>query len=120
MHEPILEKATELGRMLGQIEEYKALQRSRSRVNEDRDAVALINKLGELEAEVSRSLQRGEPPPEETQQAYEQAFSELQASAVYQGLVAAQTNFDKVLGRVNEQIGRGMDAGSQSRIILPS
>jgi hypothetical protein len=44
----------------------------------------------------------------------------VQASPVYQQLVAAQTNFDKILRRVNEEISRGMEAGAQSRIILPS
>jgi hypothetical protein len=39
---------------------------------------------------------------------------------VYQGLVAAQSNFDRVMGRVNEEIARGIEAGEQSRIILPS
>jgi hypothetical protein len=31
---------------------------------------------------------------------------ELQSSPVYQGLVAAQSNFDKLLTRVNEEISR--------------
>ena len=46
------------------------------------------------------------------------SFGTLQASAAYQGLVAAQSNFDKLLQRVNEEIGKGIEAGSQSRIIL--
>ncbi len=33
---------------------------------------------------------------------------------------AAQTNFDKVLRRGNETIGKGMEEGAQRRIILSS
>jgi hypothetical protein len=49
-----------------------------------------------------------------------EVFSEVQSCAVYLCLVAALSNFETVLGRVNEEISRGMEAGGQSRIILPS
>jgi cell fate (sporulation/competence/biofilm development) regulator YlbF (YheA/YmcA/DUF963 family) len=114
------EKANELGRLLGQSDEYKALARARERLTNDRDAVTAMNRLDALEREISASLHNGQEPPELTKQEYETIFSTLQSSAVYQGLVAAQSNFDKILARVNEEIGRGMEAGSQSRIILPS
>jgi cell fate (sporulation/competence/biofilm development) regulator YlbF (YheA/YmcA/DUF963 family) len=120
MHENLLEKASDLGRMLGQTDEYRALGTARTRVSEDRRAVELLNKLAELEAEIGKALQSGEEPTEELQTEYEQAFSELQGSSVYQSLAAAQTNFDKILARVNEAMVKGMEAGAQSRIILPS
>lgn len=118
MQDTAFEKARDLGRQLGQTDEYRALQRARERVGNDREVVDLLNRLGELEQTVSGALQRGESPTEELREEYEQVFSELQASAVYQGLVAAQSNFDRVLGQVNEEIAKGMEAGAQSRIIL--
>jgi cell fate (sporulation/competence/biofilm development) regulator YlbF (YheA/YmcA/DUF963 family) len=118
--ESIRERAQELGRVIGQSEEYKALGRARERINEDRDAVARLNRLGELEREVTQALQSGTEPTPEVSAEYERLFGELQGSAVYQGLVAAQSNFDKILMRVNEEIGRGMESGARSRIILPS
>ena len=118
--ESIRERAQELGRVIGQREEYKALGRARERINEDRDAVARLNRLGELEREVTQALQSGNEPTPEVSAEYERLFGELQGSAVYQGLVAAQSNFDKILMRVNEEIGRGMESGARSRIILPS
>ena len=51
---------------------------------------------------------------------YEKAFGRLQASPVYQGLVAAQANFDRVLGRVNEGITKAIEEGAKSRIIISS
>lgn len=120
MHEAIRDKAAELGRMLGQTDEYQALQRARERVNEDRDLPALLNRLAELESQLAHALEHGEAPPDEAREAYESAFAELQSSAVYQGLAAAQSNFDKVLTRVNEDISKGMEAGARSRIILPT
>jgi cell fate (sporulation/competence/biofilm development) regulator YlbF (YheA/YmcA/DUF963 family) len=120
MHEAIQEKAAELGRMLGQTDEYRALQRARERVNEDRELPPLLNRLAELESQLAHALEGGEAPPDATREAYESAFAELQSSAVYQGLVAAQANFDKVLTRVNDDISKGMEAGARSRIILPT
>jgi cell fate (sporulation/competence/biofilm development) regulator YlbF (YheA/YmcA/DUF963 family) len=116
----ITERAQELGRVIGQSEEYKALGRARERINEDREAVQRLNRLGELEREVTVALQSGREPSAEVQEEYERLFNELQGTPVYQGLVAAQSNFDKILMRVNEEIGRGMESGVRSRIILPS
>lgn len=114
------ERARELGRMLGQGEEYRALARARERLQEDRECVAAFNRLAELEQTVAVALDRGEEPSADLREEYDRLFSELQASPIYQGLVAAQSNFDKVLGRVNEEILAGIQAGAQSRIILPT
>jgi cell fate (sporulation/competence/biofilm development) regulator YlbF (YheA/YmcA/DUF963 family) len=120
MNDGIAEKARELGRLLGQSPEYQAVDRARARVHEDRELTRTINRLAELETEIAGALHRGQEPSEEAKQAYEREFSTLQSSSVYQSLVAAQSNFDKTLTRVNEHISEGIEAGSQSRIILPT
>jgi cell fate (sporulation/competence/biofilm development) regulator YlbF (YheA/YmcA/DUF963 family) len=116
--EGVAEKARELGRLIGQTEEYKALQRARERFSEDRDAVQRVNRLSELEQMVGEALQRGVEPTEEIRNEYEKLFSELQASPVYQAMVAGQSNFDRILQHVNEDISKGIEAGAASRIIL--
>ena len=118
--EGIWEKARELGRLLGQSDEYKTLQRAKDRISNEREMVAQLNRLGELEVDIARSLQRGEEPPQPTAEEYEQIFNTVQARPEYQALVAAQANFDKILGRTNEEISKGMTSAAQSRIILPS
>lgn len=119
MSEVMIEKARELGRLLGQSAEYQALDRARKRVSDDRELVTLLNRLGELESALAQAIQRGQTPEQSDQEEYEKLFSELQGSPVYQGLVAAQSNFDKRLVLVNEEISKGMETASQSRIILP-
>lgn len=120
MLETTLEKAHDLGRFIGQSDEYKALRRARERVGDDREVVTLLNRLGELEQSVASAMQRGEAPEESVREEYETLANSLQASPTYQALVAAQSNFDKVLSRVNEEITKGMESGAQSGIILPS
>ncbi|HSJ05218.1 MAG TPA: YlbF family regulator [Longimicrobiales bacterium] len=120
MTEGMQERARELGRLLGQSDEYKALERARKRLTEDAEAVSTMNRLDVLEREIAAALQNAQDPPDATKEEYERRFLELQATPVYQGLVAAQSNFDKVLARVNQEISHGMEAGAQSRIILPS
>lgn len=120
MTDGIREKAQELGRQLGQTDEYRAMTQARQRLSEDREAVTAMNRLDELERAIAASLQSGQEPAEDVKQEYERVFGELQASPVYQAIVAAQSNFDKVLKRMNEEISKGMEAGAQSRIILPS
>lgn len=120
MNDAMLEKARDVGRQLGQTDEYKALQRARERLNEDRDTVTLVNRLAELEQTLQSQLQQGQEPSEEQRKEYEDTFSTLQSGSIYQALVSAQSNFDRVLQKVNEEIGKGIEAGSKSSIIMPS
>jgi cell fate (sporulation/competence/biofilm development) regulator YlbF (YheA/YmcA/DUF963 family) len=120
MTDGMKERARDLGRLLGQSDEYKALERARQRLTEDSAAVSTMNRLDVLEREIAAALHNGQEPPDSTKEEYERIFLELQATPIYQGLVAAQSNFDKVLARVNQEISRGMEAGAESRIILPS
>jgi cell fate (sporulation/competence/biofilm development) regulator YlbF (YheA/YmcA/DUF963 family) len=118
--ETVRERARELGRMLGQSDEYKALERARNRLTQDRDAVVALNRLSELENNIAHALERGEQPDAPVREEYERLFSVLQGSPLYQGFVAAQSNFDRIVARVNEEILSGIENASQSRIILPS
>ena len=45
----IRERAREVGRLIAQTDEYKALKRANERLSDDRDAVTTINRLSELE-----------------------------------------------------------------------
>jgi cell fate (sporulation/competence/biofilm development) regulator YlbF (YheA/YmcA/DUF963 family) len=116
----LFEKARDLGRLLGQTNEYQALQRAREQLANDREANRVLNRLGELEEDVARALEQGQAPPEAVREEYERLTAELQTSPVYQAFIVAQSNFDKVLVRMNDEISKGMEAGAQSRIILPS
>ena len=86
---------------------------------ENREAVSVLNRLSTLESELSASLRAGQEPPVEQQQEYEGAVERLQQMTAYQALVAAQSNFDRLMVRINEDIAKGIEAGEQSRIILP-
>jgi cell fate (sporulation/competence/biofilm development) regulator YlbF (YheA/YmcA/DUF963 family) len=120
MLELISEKARELGRHLSQTEEYRAITSAREAMDADREMVTRLNRLLEVESSVTAAMQAGEAPEESVREEYEALFAEVQASPIYQRLVAAQSNFDKILMRVNEEISKGMEEGAKSRIILPS
>lgn len=116
----IIDKARELGRMLGQTSEYEYLQAANEDIADDRDATELINRFKELQEEAVEHLERGEDPPEEVQDELEEVRGELQGSPRYQSLVAAQSNFDKLMQKVQNAIGEGMKKGSESQIVMPS
>lgn len=116
----IQEKAREVGRLLSQTDEYKALKRANAQLSDDRDSVALLNRLEELQDEFAVALRTGIEPSQEKQDEYEGLLDQLQGRGVYQGVVAAQSNFDRLMMRINEEIARGIEAGEQSRIILSS
>jgi len=115
----IQERAREVGRLVARTDEYQALKKANERLRDDRDALTMINRLDELEGQITAYLRAGREPSEELQVEFEQVAGELQQKTVYQGVVAAQANFERLMARINEEIGRGIEAGEQSRIILP-
>ena len=111
------EKAQELGRLLGQSDEYKVLLRATDRMKED---VELQKHLGEVErlaTQLEGAAQAGQEPPKEQIEQYERALQTVQASPVYQQVVAAQANFEKFMSKVNARIYEGLKKGAASPII---
>jgi len=66
------------------------------------------------------AARKGEEPPEAEMERLQTALGRLQASSVYQSVVAAQANFDRVMYRVDAALQEGMRRGAESRIIVTS
>jgi cell fate (sporulation/competence/biofilm development) regulator YlbF (YheA/YmcA/DUF963 family) len=114
------EKGKELGRLIGQSPEYQALKRSSEALNDDRDAVALLQQMEKLRGEAQALIQRGENPTPEMEQQLDSMLEKIQSQAAYQRAVSAQENFDKLMQRVNQWIMDGMKKGAASPIITLS
>jgi cell fate (sporulation/competence/biofilm development) regulator YlbF (YheA/YmcA/DUF963 family) len=111
------QKAQELGRLLGQSEEYKTLTRADGVLKNDPDCRKLLEEVRGLDEAIERvAREGGEPTPAQLQR-YETAVRTLQANSVYQQWVAAQANFEKLMLKVNGQIADGIKKGSASPII---
>lgn len=118
--EAINERAREVGRLLAQTDEYRALKRANEQIGDDRETVTLLNRAGELQESLAQVLRGGGAPTQEQQDEYEGVLSELERRSAYQRVVASQANFDRLMMRVNEEIARGIQSGEESRIILSS
>ena len=114
------DKAKELGRLIGQSPEYQGLKRSSDALNEDREAVALLQQMEKLRGEAQQLIQRGENPTEAMEKQLDELLEKIQSQSVYQRAVAAQENFDKLMLRVNQWIMDGMKKGAASPIITLS
>ena len=114
------QKAKELGRLIGQSDEYKAVKRTSDALNEDREAVSLIREMERLRLEAQALIERGENPTPEMEQQLDELLSRVQVNATYQRAIAAQDNFDKLMLRVNEWISEGIRKGATSSIITLS
>lgn len=113
----IEEKAVELGRLLGQSDEYKALIRANGLIQGDAECRRLLDEVRQLDEHIERGAAEGKEPAREQLERYERAVRSLQASSVYQQWVAAQANFDKLMVKVNAQIAEGIKKGAASPII---
>lgn len=116
----ILDMAKDLGGALARTDEYQALKRASEAVDQERELVELRNQLRALEERIEASLRAGQEPEQEMAEAYQATAAELQGKEMFQRFIAAQTNFDKVMYKVNETMARGLQEGAQSRIILSS
>jgi len=113
----MLDKAEELGRAIGQTNEYQALRRAQEVLEGAEGLADQIRRLQELAATLERHAVEGKDPPEDAVNEYDRLMGEVQAHAGYQSLVAAQSNFDKMMVRVHERMAEGMRQGGQSSII---
>lgn len=113
----IRDKARELGRMIGQSDECKALRQARDRVEEAQELKSKVDRLEQLAGAIERGVLQGDDPSKTEQDEYDKLLMEIQADMRYQQLVAAQSNFGKLMLRVNEQIAEGMQKGAESPII---
>ena len=111
------EKAKDLGRLIGQSSEYQALKRSSESLNDDRDAVTLLQQMEKLRGDAQQLIQSGENPTPEMEQQLDTMLEKIQTQPAYQRAVAAQENFDKLMLRVNQWIMDGMKKGAASPII---
>jgi cell fate (sporulation/competence/biofilm development) regulator YlbF (YheA/YmcA/DUF963 family) len=113
-------KAKELGRMLGQSDQYKALKRSNDGLGADPEAVRMLRRMEELRNDAQRMIEGGQEPTPEMEQEMDTLLGHVQGSPAYQQAVAAQENFDKLMMQVNNWIAEGIKSGAASPIITLS
>lgn len=111
------QKASELGRLLGQSDEYKALVRASERMREDAACRQLLAEVERIAQTIEQAAQAGREPPKEQVEQYDRALQSAQSNPVYQQVVAAQSNFEKLMAKVNARIYEGMKQGAASPII---
>jgi cell fate (sporulation/competence/biofilm development) regulator YlbF (YheA/YmcA/DUF963 family) len=111
------ERAQDLGRLLGQTDEYKALRRASDRLHEDAELQKLLAEVDRLAQLLEQQARGGQEPAREQVEQYDRTLATVQGSPVYQQVVAAQANFEKLMGRINERIYDGIKKGAASPII---
>jgi cell fate (sporulation/competence/biofilm development) regulator YlbF (YheA/YmcA/DUF963 family) len=111
------EKATEVGRLIGQSAEYQAVKRANEALNGDKEVVTALQRMETLRHEASAMIERGEQPTPAMEQELDQLLTKVQASSLYQRFVAANENFDKVMVQVNQWMLDGIKKGATSSII---
>ncbi len=110
-------KAKELGRLIGQSPEYQAVRRANDALGQDEAALSLLKQMEQLRMNAQQMIQRGERPTEEMEKDLDSLLGQVQGQMVYQRLVSAQENFDKLMARVNDWIVDGIEKGATSSII---
>jgi cell fate (sporulation/competence/biofilm development) regulator YlbF (YheA/YmcA/DUF963 family) len=113
----MLDKAEELGRLIGQTPEYKALRRAETALREDTEAQGKVELIQRLARQMDELVAQGQMPDQETTEQYEKAVRELEVSPTGQAYAVGRANFEKVMVKVNQLIAQGMEKGAQSSII---
>ena len=113
----IEDKAKDLGRLIGQSDEYKTLMRANDGLRDDKAAVQILQSMDKLRADAQAMMDRNEEPTQAMEQELDALLARIQIMPAYQRMAAAQDNFDKLMRRVNDWIGEGIVKGAQSPII---
>jgi cell fate (sporulation/competence/biofilm development) regulator YlbF (YheA/YmcA/DUF963 family) len=111
------EKAVELGRLLGQSNEYQALRRAEQALREDTEAQGKLETISRLTREFDEMVAQGQPPEEAKAKEYETTLREFETSPTGQTYLVARANVDKLMNKVNQKIGEGIERGATSGII---
>lgn len=117
---PAEDKARDLGRSIGQSPEYQAVKRANEALGNDRDAVTLLRQMEKLRMDAQQMIERGEQPTADMETQLDGLLEQVQGNRLYQDVVVAQENFDKVMMRVNEWILDGIKKGAAGSIITLS
>jgi len=113
----IEEKAQELGRMIGQSPEYQALRRAETTLQDDATTRSRLEKIDQLARRIDEQVSQKKMPDDATMQEYESAVRDLETSPEGQAYVVARANYEKLMSRVNQQMGMGIERGATSTII---
>ena len=73
------DKAKELGRLIGQSAEYKAVKRANESLNQDKDAVDLLRQMEQIRIDAQRMMERGEQPTEEMETKLDELLGKVRA-----------------------------------------
>jgi cell fate (sporulation/competence/biofilm development) regulator YlbF (YheA/YmcA/DUF963 family) len=111
------DRARDIGRLIGQSSEYQQVKRANEALTANADAVAVLKQMETIRREAQAMIERGEQPTEAMEQQLDELLLRVQGSPVYQGVMVAQENFDKLMQRVNEWILEGIRKGAASSII---
>jgi cell fate (sporulation/competence/biofilm development) regulator YlbF (YheA/YmcA/DUF963 family) len=113
----IEEKAQELGRLIGQSNEYQTLRRAEKTLQEDAETRLRLEKIEQLARQIDEQVAQKKIPDEQTVLAYESAVRNLEVSTQGQAYVIARANYEKLMTRVNQQMSAGIERGATSSII---
>jgi cell fate (sporulation/competence/biofilm development) regulator YlbF (YheA/YmcA/DUF963 family) len=113
----IWDKAEDLGRLIGQTPEYKALRRAEAALREDQDAQSKVDLIQRLARQMDELVAQGQMPDQATAETYETAVRDLEVSPAGQAYAVSRANFEKVMIKVNQLIAQGMEKGATSNII---
>jgi cell fate (sporulation/competence/biofilm development) regulator YlbF (YheA/YmcA/DUF963 family) len=111
------DKARDLGRIIGQTSEYQAVKRANDALGNDREALTLLRQMEQIRLDAQRMVAQGQQPTAEMEQQLDGLLDQVQGNPLYQNVIIAQENFDKVMMRVNEWILDGIKKGAASPII---
>ena len=116
----IFERAGEVGRLISQTAEYAYLKAAHREIEDDEEARGKLEQIDVLRGELAGFLERDEEAPQELLDRLTRLSEEVQTSVKFQSLISAEANFNKLMDRVQGAIGKGIRAGEESKIIIPT
>ncbi len=113
----IEEKSKTLGRAIGQTDAAKALGRAEKAIMEDEETKELFEEVKQTEQKLMSKVQSGGEITEDEKENLRDLSNQLESKKIFQQFIAAQSEFEKLMKKVNQFIQKGISEGQNSNII---
>lgn len=109
MSDMVLEKALELGKMIAESENYKAMRQKEAAMMADPDAIFLIEKFQHLQQSHQMLRMQGKELSEEQLNEAHALEDKMMENSLIREFAEIQDQFGKFLNQVNERISEGIE-----------
>ncbi len=103
----ITDLAKQLGKALGETQEYKTFQEKSKIIEKDKELQKLLKTLNEKKIEIDKKLRTGKPVEPEEKREIKDIEDKLRNNKTFMEFARAQESYFNILNKINQAMAEG-------------